>query len=374
MTRFTSSLIALLVCAPALAGCATGGGLFASSDAHKKAAVSSNTPDKAGEAANLPTDVDSEVRKAQEKRLAGNYDDAIHILSQLMLVASDDHRVVGEYGKTLAEKGRAQEAVQFLNRAVALQPSEWSYYSALGVAYDQIGDQNSARMAYEQALKLRPGDAAILNNYALSRMLAKDPDGARALMERAEKAGGASDPKLARNIELVNKLAPPALKTAADTADHAASTPLPVSSQELSAPAAQNAANAGKAQIVMQPVPKDPLAGPSKPANHAPTPLGTHSAKAAAPVLKPDIREAHTDAEKPVAAGKADVTKPELKAEKVDLRPSRLQAADVKAAKTGPKDVKAADAKPDNKTDNKAPAKPASKGGIPSLRQTASAY
>ena len=61
-----------------------------------------------------------------------------------MLVASDDPRVIGEYGKTLAENGRAQEAVQFLSRATQLQPGEWSFYSALGVAYDQMGDQSRA--------------------------------------------------------------------------------------------------------------------------------------------------------------------------------------------------------------------------------------
>ena len=372
MTRFSSSLIALLVCAPALAGCASDGGLFAGSNAQKKPAAASNATDKdkASEIANLTTDIESSVRHAREARLAGQYDDAIRTLSQLMMVASDDHRVVSEYGKTLAQNGRAQEAVQFLTRAVALQPSEWSYYSALGVAYDQVGNQDAARNAYEQALRLRPGDAAILNNYALSRMLAKDPDGARALMQRAEKAGGASDPKIARNIELVEKLTPPALKTAADTTpvEHAEHAPLaitaPVSSEKLPAPS-----EPAKSQVVMQPVPVDPLAGPSKAAaNHKPAPLVAHAAKAAAPAPKPEIREAHADSDKPAATAKTEAAKPDVKAAKADTKPAKPQVADAKAAKPG--NVKAADAKPDGK----APAKPAVKNGIPSLRQTASAY
>jgi Flp pilus assembly protein TadD len=374
MTRFTPSLIALLALAPALAGCASTGGLFGSSDAHKKAAVASNAGSdaaKASETANLPTDIESGVRQAREKRLAGQYDDAIRILSQLMLVASDDHRVVSEYGKTLAENGRAQEAVQFLTRAVALQPAEWSYYSALGVAYDQVGDQNAARTAYERALRLRPGDAAILNNYALSRMLANDPEGARALMARAEKAGGASDPKIARNIELVNKVAPPALKTAADMAqaEHApASMPTPVSSESLPAPSNQNASASAKGEVVMQPVPSDPLAGPSKPANHASSPLATHVAKTAAP--KPNVKLAHGNDEKPVTAAKADAPKPDTKTAKADVKAGKPEVPSLRTAKPDSKDVKAAEAKPDTK----APAKPATKNGIPELRQTASAY
>ena len=369
MTRFSSSLIALLICAPALAGCASQGGLFSHSDANKKAPVASNAPDAAGDPANAATDIEKSVREAQEDRLAGRYEDAIRILSQLMMVASDDHRVVGEYGKTLAENGRASEAVQFLTRAVALQPSEWSYYSALGVAYDQVGNQNSARLAYEQALRLKPEDAAILNNYALSRMLANDPDGARTLMARAQKAGGASDPKIARNIELVDKLAPPALKTAADTApvEHApTSMPIPVSSEALPPPSAENKAGPAKAEVVMQKVPSGPEAGPAK---HAPVPLVGHAAKAAAPALKPDIREAHSDDAKPVTDAAA--AKPEAKVAKSDAKPGKPQTADAKSAKPDGKDMKAADAKPDAK----APAKPApAKNGIPELRQTASVY
>jgi Flp pilus assembly protein TadD len=385
MTRFTTSLIALLVCAPALAGCASDGGMFASGS-HKKTEEASKDSAQSKETANLPTDVDSNVRQAQEDRLAGRYDDAIHLLSQLMLVASDDPRVVGEYGKTLAEKGRAQEAVQFLTRAVALQPAEWSFYSALGVAYDQVGDQASARNAYEQALRLHPGDAVILNNYALSRMLAKDPDMARQLMAKAQSAGGASDPKIARNIDLVNSLAPPALKTAADTApDHGPIiTPAPVSTQTLPAPSAANVPQHANTQVVMQPVPPDAKAGPAKSANRAPTPLNARAAKTPVPALKTDIKEAAADSAKATTAksdaGKSDIAKSdaiksnaaktETKTAKAEPNASKLQTADVKAVKADAKDAKAADAKLETKT----PAKPATKGGIPELRQTASVY
>ncbi len=49
--------------------------------------------------------MDSSVRQAQLLRIAGQYDQAVKILSQLMLVASDDPRVLNEYGKTLTEEG-----------------------------------------------------------------------------------------------------------------------------------------------------------------------------------------------------------------------------------------------------------------------------
>lgn len=357
MTRFTSPLIVILLCGTALAGCASDGGIFGAPDSHKKAAAASDAPAKASEIANLPTDVEGGVRQAQEMRLAGHYDEAIHTLSQLMLVASDDPRVVGEYGKTLAEQGRAQEAVQFLTRATELQPSEWSFYSALGVSYDQLGNQTSARAAYEQALKLRPGEASILNNYALSRMMANDPQGARELMARAENAGGATDPKIARNIELVNKLAvaaPPLKGTTAAAAPEPGpvSKPVPVSSQPLPAPSAQA-------------IPSDPQAGPAKAATRTPAPLAAHAVKTEIPALKTDTTE------KAVMATKAGTAKPDAKSAKADVKPAKPQTADAKPANADTKAVKAAEAKPDAKPQ----AKPAAgKGGIPELRQTASAY
>lgn len=289
MTRLATPLIVLLLCGTALAGCASDNA-NALNDPHspKKAAVASNGTVPPADAVAQPSDIESDVRDARQKRLAGHYDEAIGILSQVMLVASDDPHVIGEYGKTLAEKGRAQDAVQFLTRATELQPNDWSYYSALGVAYDQVGDQASARLAYEHALQLKPGEPSTLNNFALSRMLANDPAMARELIARAQAAGGASDPKIARNIALVNNLAsaPQAAAAEQKTAapDHAvattpARTPMPVSSSPLP-PAAQNApVSQGKqlapaSHVVMQAAPTDPLAGPVKPANSCPHATG----------------------------------------------------------------------------------------------------
>ena len=174
MLRFAPRVTVLLLCGAALAGCASTsdvskltGGDTAKGHAQKEEAQAS---DKLA----TPTDLESGVRQAQLLRYAGKYDEAVNILSQLMLVASDDARVVSEYGKTLAQMGRAQEAQEFLSRAIELSGNDWTLYSALGVSYDQLGNQVSARTAYEHALALRPEEPSVLNNYALSRMLAGD--------------------------------------------------------------------------------------------------------------------------------------------------------------------------------------------------------
>jgi Flp pilus assembly protein TadD len=209
MLRSTPRLLALLLAASALSGCTTGGLMGNLSGTPKRDAEVKAMATSPKTAAN---DLDGNLRQAQLLRAAGSYDDAIHILSQLMLAAADDPRVSAEYGKTLAQKGRANDATQFLRRAIELAPNDWTLYSALGVSYDQLNDPANARLAYDHALLLKPGEASVLNNYALSRMLAKDPDGARLLISQAQAAaGGMPDAKIMRNVALINGMAPDAI-------------------------------------------------------------------------------------------------------------------------------------------------------------------
>ncbi|MBW8707936.1 MAG: tetratricopeptide repeat protein [Alphaproteobacteria bacterium] len=196
------------------------------------------------------TSLDDSVRQAQALRLAGSYPEAIKHLSQVMMIASDDPRVVSEYGKTLAAMGRAQDAVNFLTRAGQLQPTDWSVFSALGVAYDQLGNQKDAQIAYEHALILKPGEPSALSNYALSRMLANDPAMAKTLAGRAELANAsAHDAKITANIALIRSMAPDA----------------PVPSYAVSNPAPPPAAP--RVPVATDPMPQAPTA------SNAPRPL-----------------------------------------------------------------------------------------------------
>ena len=217
MTRFSSRLSALLLASFALAGCSMMG-LGDLSSEKKDKDIAAAVKDKAPSPQAVAADMDGNLRQATLLRQAGDYDAAIRILSQLMLGDPDNPRVVAEYGKALAQKGRAQDATRFLHRAIELSSNDWTLYSALGMSYDQLGDQANARLAYEHALALKPGEAGVLNNYAMSRMLAKDPDGARLLIAQAQAAGGAN-PMIARMIALIADMAPE--KAAADAAGKA---------------------------------------------------------------------------------------------------------------------------------------------------------
>lgn len=203
MLRSAPRLLALLLTATALTGC--GAMDFSSTPRDKDAVVKAKAPT----ALSVAGDLDGNLRKAKMLRDAGSYEDALLTLSQLVLIAPDDPRIMAEYGKALAQKGSAQDATQFLGRAIALSPNDWTLYSALGYSYDQLGDPANARIAYEHALVLKPGEPGVLSNYAVSRLLAKDPENARLLIAQAQAAGGnVPNAKISRNAELINGMAP----------------------------------------------------------------------------------------------------------------------------------------------------------------------
>jgi Flp pilus assembly protein TadD len=249
MRRLT--LVSLALSAMALGGCSTLG----MDDA--KPAPSATAA--AAAPSTMAPDVETNLQQMRLMRANGDLVGATRIISQLMLVYPDDARVVGEYGKLLVQENRYADATQFLRRAIELQPNEWTYYSAIGVAFDQQGNHADAKTAYERALALKPGEPAVLNNFAMSRMIAGDLTGARALLLQA-KANGATDPKIDANLALLDKAAP---FTPAPAPAMAAATP-PRKPVVVQAPSpAHNAPVAlARGGVMMQAVPVDPLAGP----------------------------------------------------------------------------------------------------------------
>jgi Flp pilus assembly protein TadD len=270
MNRYFVRTAAVVFCATWAAACGSDGASSASNAA-------SAAPVADASANEAPTTLDAEIAKAHVLRTQGDYDAAGKSFAQLMLVAPDDVRVVGEYGKVLAQQGRPADAIPFLKRALELQQSDWTLYSALGVADDQIDDHVSAKLAYEHALSLKPGEAAVLNNYAVSRMLAGDLNGAQRLLAQASSSGDA-DPKIAENLAVLAGMKRPASVVAvtpqsdSPTITVSASHPTnpkvaEVETQKVPVDT-QRTATAGPrviANIEMERVPVDPLAGPVVP-------------------------------------------------------------------------------------------------------------
>lgn len=256
-----------------------------------------------------PHNLDGQIRKAQLLRAGGDFPGAVHILAQLMLVAPDDPRIVGEYGKVLTQEGRSNDALAFLNRAIELQPDNWTFYSATGVAYDQLDARDKAEAAYKHALLLKPGEPSVLNNYAMSQMMAGHLNHAQALLHEAAVHGG-DYPRIAANLKMIVAMtgtpepqpgsvpkpmksitpAPdmdvasmtkvPALKAANKAPEKIASKLHSTAANRLPPPLKHKAKAKPEPRVVMEKVPFDPLAGKIYGHHSGKTPVHVAVAKA----------------------------------------------------------------------------------------------
>lgn len=273
MTRSTLRLAALSLALSTVAVDASAQGLFGwlsrpnetdEAGAAKADAASSKT----GAQDSAPAELNLALAKAQISRRVGDFAEATKILSQLVLFAPDDPRVMGEYGKTLAAQGRTDDALAFLERAIQLQPNEWSFHSALGVAHDQKGEYPLAQAAYGRALQLKPGEPAVLNNAALSYLQSGDLETAERMIQQAA-ATSTDKSRIQYTIALVERLkatrpAKPAVQTPAPAA------PAPAPAPETPAPAPAVVASlapapALQASVPPAPAPTDLVTAPDEP-------------------------------------------------------------------------------------------------------------
>lgn len=199
-----ATLIGILVLLAPTAGCAT----FPFSILHASptpASVPTQAPKPNANATDGAANIEAAIRDAQALRKAGDLGGAAKSLSQLVLIAPDNPVVLGEYGKNLTAQGRSDDALAFLERAIELQPGDWTLYSAQGMAYDQKANYHAAQASYARALVLKPGEPTILNNAALSYMQAGDLDSAEKLLLQAP-PGSPDYPRIAQNLALVQSL------------------------------------------------------------------------------------------------------------------------------------------------------------------------
>lgn len=141
----------------------------------------------------------------QTLREMGDLEQARSVADATLLAKPNDATVVAEVGKVRLASGQLPNAVALLQRAVDLDPADWKSRSALGVAYDRQGDSVKAEESYRAALGISPNNPVVLNNLALSRVLANDLAGARELLQRAVDSSRA-DVRVRQNLALLYAL------------------------------------------------------------------------------------------------------------------------------------------------------------------------
>jgi Flp pilus assembly protein TadD len=98
---------------------------------------------------------------------------ALLLLSSALPAFAQKNRSEAEkqvkFGITVAQYSLWREAITRFERAADIDPTYAAAYNNLAIAYEHQGDLESARKAYEKALKLEPNNQYIKQNYELFR-------------------------------------------------------------------------------------------------------------------------------------------------------------------------------------------------------------
>ena len=81
--------------------------------------------------------------------------------------ARSDAKSQVEFGIAVAQKGLWKEALYRWLRAVEIDPTYAAAFNNLAIAYEQSGQFDKAREAYEKAVTLEPENQLIRQNYDL---------------------------------------------------------------------------------------------------------------------------------------------------------------------------------------------------------------
>jgi Flp pilus assembly protein TadD len=132
-----------------------------------------------------PEDIDAARHFTEALRLGGRAERAVQIAGEALQRHPEDPQLLMTYGLSQIAFGKPQDALRPLALVAQADARDWRARSALGVALDQLGRFAEARRAYQEALAIRPDDAAVLTNLGVSHLLAGEPEDAEPILRQA---------------------------------------------------------------------------------------------------------------------------------------------------------------------------------------------
>ncbi|BAT57805.1 bacteriophage N4 receptor, outer membrane subunit [Variibacter gotjawalensis] len=149
-----------------------------------------------------PKDADAAIRFAEALRRTGQNAQAAAVLQQGAIHNPNHKRLLGAYGRALADNGNFEEAFAMLSKAHTPDQPDWRILNAQGAVLDQMGRHDDARRYYNTALKAAPDESSILSNLGLSHLLSRDLKKAEEILRQAN-ARGNSERRVKQNLALV---------------------------------------------------------------------------------------------------------------------------------------------------------------------------
>lgn len=149
-----------------------------------------------------PEDVATAIGFAQALVAAGRTEQAVAVMQRASIRHSSNREVMSAYGKVLVADGQFEEALKVIDRVQTPDRPDWRLYSAKGTILDQVGRHDEARVNYDYALKVAPGEPSVLSNLGLSYMLTGDLGTAERYLREAANHPEA-DSRVRQNLALV---------------------------------------------------------------------------------------------------------------------------------------------------------------------------
>jgi Flp pilus assembly protein TadD len=114
-----------------------------------------------------PLQLNIDIRKALNLNQLERVDDAQKLLDDVANLNPQDIRPLDALGNIMRSHKRYGEAAEYYTRAIALigkpEPKHWSYYYSRGTCYERLKKWPLAEADLQQALKLSPDQALVLN-------------------------------------------------------------------------------------------------------------------------------------------------------------------------------------------------------------------
>lgn len=146
-------------------------------------------------------DLQNLIQKAEQAYRAHQFDKAIILYKQAIVLDSENARLYSEIGISYYHLNNGEKALTNLNKAADLEPNNSYRYSSRGYIKGGLKMLDEAILDYEKAIELAPSDAITFNNLGL---LQEQKGWAKMAESNFDKADSLEGILKKRNISLPN--------------------------------------------------------------------------------------------------------------------------------------------------------------------------
>jgi len=149
-----------------------------------------------------PRDKNIIIHFSAALRASGQSSQAISVLQQAVSTYPTDADIKVSYAKALATNGKFEQALTIINQTLRPESPDWNALSVKGAILDQMGQNQTARQLYIQALSINPNVASLQANLGLSYAMTNELLKAEQHLRKAISMRGANN-TIHQNLALI---------------------------------------------------------------------------------------------------------------------------------------------------------------------------